>query len=676
MKIYFYAFLLLSCCLFSCQNDNNNLQIILSEQATDTEILTAEDLKADLSKVSHLNITIVSEKKASDSAKKILLGTSSSNQLMGDLLTKAKVNLSASNPGARGGIWQKIDHQTIILAGSDLQGMQYAVYDYAKLVLGVDPLQYWTGSPSNTIEVDQLFKFENKIISPPLVPLLVYFENDVDELANLKKPLLAYDWESYTEMIDALVRMRYNGIELFDMLGRPEFFMRPSYQKIRPDYNIDLKYIEQMIDYAHVKGMKVQINMGLGYKMKSLPSKYTDCWTKYKDKWLDVWAYYLNETPIGKADIFTLNPRNQVWDSEYKSNCGEDKIPVFNEVMENLDTLITHHNPEALKVLTCYADGMDMFNNGLLPPKDWLVVWSDNGYAGFEQYPKSTKGYQFGTYMHAGFWKNHTVAHPYPEKIDTVMKKMFTEYQATAYCKVNGQTFRPFLFNLEAFSEVCHDPSSFSGKGYYQQWAERYFPEDQAAEVIAIMQLWNKASFGEAGYVQNLWEIKEVISYLSKRPIEQPGKSPRPYEAQRVENDLANLQRRLPLMEIALKKAEVLLPKTSDSYFFHDQVYLPLQLYMDLLIFEDQLHQLYAIQRKQEADPSKDLKEQALAQLELARVQLDLIYENSMEGDKNPRWEGWYNPAQRRPNNGFPTVEMMDAIELAIREKWPSNDRI
>lgn len=378
----------------------------------------------------------------------------------------------------------------------------------------------------------------------------------------------------------------------------------------------------------------------------------------------------MKETPIGKADIFGIRPRNQVWDWEYKSNCGEDKITVFNEVMASLDTLVTSHNDKAHKVLTCYSDGMEMFNNGLRPPKDWLVVWSDDGYAGFKQYPESTNGYQFGTYMHAGFWKNHTVAHPYPEQIDTIMKKMFTEYQATAYCEVNGQTFRPFLFNLEAFSEVCNRPENYSGQAFYQQWAKRYFAEDQVAEAIAIMQLWDKASFGEAGYVQNLWEIREVISYLSRLPIERPGKTPTPYEARRVENDLVNLQKRLPLMEAALTKAKKLLPNTSDSYFFHDQVYLPIQLYMDLLTFEDQLHQLYAIQRKQESNPSNELKNEALAQLKTARLQLDVIYNNSMEGDQNPRWKGWYDPAQRRPNNGFPSVEMMDAIELAIKEKW------
>ena len=313
---------------------------------------------------------------------------------------------------------------------------------------------------------------------------------------------------------------------------------------------------------------------------------------------------------------------------------------------------------------------MEMFNQGFTPPKDWIIAWSDDGFANFKQYPESTKGYPFGTYMHAGYWKNHTVSHPYPEQIESIMKKMFDEYQATAYCEVNGQQFRPFLLNLEAFSEVCRDPENFTGISFYKQWATRYFSADQTATVIEIMQLWDNASFGRSGYVQHLWEIREAISYLSMLPIERPGKKPTAYEARRVDNDLENLQKRLKLIGNVHKKVITLLPKTEGSFFFHDQIYLPIQLYLDLLTFEDLLHQLYFVKRQFEQNSSDALRQSAIELLAQSRKQLTVIYEHRMKGDKNPRWKGWYNPAQRRPNNGFPTVGMLDAIEGAILKKW------
>jgi hypothetical protein len=123
--------------------------------------------------------------------------------------------------------------------------MQYAVYDYCSEILEIDPFAYWTGKIPPKKLPSELLSFNNKVIAPPVVPILCYFENDVDELANLREPLLEYDWESYTEMINSLVRLKYNAIHLFDMLGRPEFFLRPEYQQIRPGYDIRLSLHRQ-----------------------------------------------------------------------------------------------------------------------------------------------------------------------------------------------------------------------------------------------------------------------------------------------------------------------------------------------------------------------------------------------------------------------------------------------
>lgn len=69
MKLSFISFSLSCLLLLSCQN-NKELQIIIGEKATQTEKITAEDLKTDLSKTTDLNITIISEKEATENGKK------------------------------------------------------------------------------------------------------------------------------------------------------------------------------------------------------------------------------------------------------------------------------------------------------------------------------------------------------------------------------------------------------------------------------------------------------------------------------------------------------------------------------------------------------------------------------------------------------------------------------
>ncbi len=658
----------------SCSNKNPaNCYIVQGTNLDAVEANVVSDLKNDLEKVIPLEITILS---GTDPLPEhgifYFIGTQKSNQAITKLVNQGKVSISSENPRPRGGIWTKTELENnqniIVLAGSDIQGLQRSVYNYAQEILGVDPLEYWTGSAPKKIDASKLFNFENKIIPPPKVPILCYFENDVDELANYRGKLLEYDWESYTEMINSLVRLGYNAIEFFDMLGRPEFFLRPEYKALHPDYEVDLDYLDKMMDYAHEKGMKIQINFALGYQIHPFPLEKSDCWAKYKGDWIAAWKYYLEETPLSKTDIFALRPRNQVWDWEYKSSCDENKIEVFNEVYEVFSELIEDYNPNAQKVLVCYSDAMEMWNEGFRPPKDWIVAWADDGFGKFESLPETIDGYDFGTYMHAGFWSNHTVHDPYPKIVEDKMKMMFNDFNAHAYCLVNGQNFRPFLLNLEAYGAVCQNPDSFDGEQFYERWTTRYFGDLASPFAVEAMKKLHEAQFDRVGYVQNLWEIREAISYLSDSPIERPGKTPVPHSYEKVQADYESLERRLAYISDALSAAE----KGQDSVtggsaiFYHDYVLLPIKMYNDLLTFEHQLHKLCTLKKAYEETSDKQQIVSALNLSEKAKEDLKIVHSRRIEGDKNPKWKGWYDPKIRRPNNGFPTMDMMKAIQVNL----------
>lgn len=648
--------------------------IVIGERAQQAEINTAQHLKNDIEEVLQQPVEMIN---AGDEIPKsghlIVVGTVASNAKIAELAGDQTLILSENFPGARGGIWAKVElankQEAIVLAGSDVQGMQYAVYEYCKDILGIDAFEYWTGnSPATRPDLD-LFSFQNKVIPPPNIPILCYFENDVDELANIKEPKLEYDWKNYTELINSLVRLKYNAIQLFDMLGRPEFFLRPEYKKVRPNYDVRISYIDSMINYAHDMGMMVQIDLALGYKFKPMDQEMADCWKNHKQDWLAAWRHYFEETPIGKADIFVLRPRNQVWDWEYKSSCGEDKIDVFNEVYAELGDLIDEYKPDAHKVVVCYSDGMQMYNQGFRPPNDWIVAWSDDGWGGFRFLPETTEDYQFGTYMHAGYWLNHTVHDPCPEKLDTIMKMMIDRYQADKYCLVNGQQFRPFLLNLEAFSKIADNPEMFNGKQFYTDWASRYFGAGAGKYAVDAMKKLHDAQYAKKGYVEHLWEVKEAVAYLSNSPIERPGKPPIPFDYELVRTDYQGVEKRLKIaergLEIANEGATVL---SSEQPFYHDYIQLPLQLYIDLLRFEKSLHHIAKLKRQFEVEGDAAALNDAIASCDNAREALRLVYDRCASGDKNPTWKGWYKVENRRPNNGFPTLEMLDDIEQNLKQ--------
>ncbi|QWX82814.1 glycosyl hydrolase 115 family protein [Cellulophaga sp. HaHaR_3_176] len=661
--------------LFSCSKSNvDHYYLIVGSSANAVELEVVNDLKKDLSKVVNEEIFILTDvEKLPESGTLFILGTTESNTIIKKLASDKKIVLSTKLPGSRGGIWAKTklenEQEAIVIGGSDVEGFQYAIYDYAKEILGVDPFEYWTGKLPSAKTKTAIYDFKPKTIAPPKVPILAYFENDVDELANYRGKLLEYDWESYTEMINSLVRLRYNAIQFFDMLGRPEFFVRPEYKKLNPNYQIDVEYLDKMIDYAKLKGMKIQIDFELGYQIHPMDESKAECWAEYKEDWITAWKYYLEKTPLSKTDIYVLRPRNQVWDWEYKSSCGESKIDVFNEVYETFGALVDQYNPDAKKVAICYSDGMEMFNEGFTPPEDWTVVWSDHGFGTFDHEIEDTKGFDFGTYMHAGYWLNHTVHNPYPELVETVMKDMFQKYEADKYCLVNGQNFRPFLLNLEAYSQVCYNPETFTSDSFYKNWTERYFSPNVAEHAVASMQYLHKAQEGRKGYVEHLWEIREAVSYLSNAPIVRPGKTPIPYDYERVLGDLENTARTKSYLEKAFFEAETGYKKTDKKdVFYHSYIFLPVQLYTDLIEFETELHKMAVLKKRYETTKDDTFLEEAMAILPEAKSKLKIVFDHRSTGDLDNKWENWYSISIRRQNNGFPTYEMLDAIEANLKK--------
>jgi hypothetical protein len=51
-----------------------------------------------------------------------------------------------------------------------------------------------------------------------------------------------------------------------------------------------------------------------------------------------------------------------------------------------------------------------------------------------------------------------------------------------------------------------------------------------------------------------------------------------------------------------------------------------------------------------------------------AMPQMEAIDATCLQGDRNPKWKTWYDPAKRRPNNGFPTTGMIAYIQEHLQK--------
>lgn len=564
-----------------------------------------------------------------------------------------------------------------MLAGSNVQGEQYAVFGYSRRELGVDPVAYWTGKEPSENPFFDPFSFRDRIIPPPKIPIMCYFSNDVDELANLKRPYLQYNWKIYVNMINSLVRMKYNAIQLFDMLGRPEFYRKSAhfaafYRTLRPHYNVDLTYVDKMIRYAHQMGMKVQIDMSLGYRFYPWITQSEDsCWSKYKDKWVAAWKYYMTKTPIGKCEIFSFRPRNQIWDWPYVSSCGENSVKVFDEAYAALNNVINEYHPGAIKIAMLYSSGMQVYNEGLRLPRGWIAAWSGNGWGKINKLPVSVRGYEFGTYMHAGYWLNHLVMDPYPVRIGRVMSKFIRRYHAWHYMEVNGQTFRPFILNLEAYSRFAESPTTYNGNKFYIQWANYYFGKRAAPDVVKAYEYLDKAQSGDVGYVSVLSSIGNLIKRFRSNAQFRVN-SPRAIA--RLQQDIAATRIQIEALDTAWRYVSVgLATQDGPVGLYHDLIELPITLLRQILVVKASLAKCLLADVDYRRSRNREELRRALNWINHARITLKRHIRTRTFGDLNPRWKGWYDIWKRRPNGGFPTLPALASIQKRLKCVWLSS---
>ncbi len=331
-------------------------------------------------------------------------------------------------------------------------------------------LSYWTGHEVKDPELDHFKHF----------PIRCYFDNDSDELINFHGQDGQIDYDVYRQLLKSIKAMGYNAIDIHDQLGRAEFYRWASYKKYW-NYVGDIYHIEKLIDIIHQEGLLVQIPMYLAWGFDPIEES-DECWHKYAGKWKEKWQAYM-ASALGKGDLFLLRPRSPVYDSKYKCTCDDCAAKgvgaIMTEVFAAVEEIILEKKPQARLICDLYAEGHELWRNGSFKVSEkWLLLAADNGFGKLPPLLDMGKGpHQWGIYLHAGFWLNHTVQDPHLEPLRKAVETAYT-YGATDYILVNGQSFKNFILNLEAVMQMVHDGTDFSRKDFIRNWVSRLFGVD------------------------------------------------------------------------------------------------------------------------------------------------------------------------------------------------------
>ncbi len=325
-------------------------------------------------------------------------------------------------------------------------------------------LDYWVGAPVENPVFEDIERY----------PVRCYFDNDSDELINYKGKNGLVDIEVYREMVRALKGMGYNAIDIHDQLGRAEFYNWDRYKKFW-DYKGDIDHINALIDMIHEEGMLVQIPMYLAWAFNPIEED-AQCWHEHGSLWEEKWRDYMT-SPLGKGDIFLLRPRSPVYDRKYGCQCpdctSKGTGQVMTEAFKVLEDIILEKKQQPMLICDLYAEGYELWADGSFSVSDrWTMLFADSGYGKLLPIDQDVQNIQGGIYLHAGFWLNHTVQDPHIDILaDSITKA--DELGLTNYILVNGQSFKNFVFNIEAIMHMVSEGEHFSRHNYITDWCQR-----------------------------------------------------------------------------------------------------------------------------------------------------------------------------------------------------------
>lgn len=623
--------------------------LVYGDRADTIEINASRDLLADYKKASKEKVILVKYQPGLATAEYsnvIYIGTVHSNSFIQHYVsTHANHNL-ARPLEAETFVLQTIGPRTHLIIGADIRGTFYGVYDFSQKILGVDPNTYWIGyhQPVHVKIVVPVLSFRKPA---PVYKYRGYFDNDNDLLANFKGRKLIVELDLWKEIINTVARLGYNYIDIHDLLGRPEYYLRDYYIKLT-DYHTDLKLVDQLIDYAHSKGLLVQIPMYLGWEFKHITLDQT-CLTKYYDLWMQTYEYYLTKTPLGKADLFLQRPRHPFYDWAYK--CPEETAAgiktgdLMNKMFEGLYQLLQKYRPGSVLFCDLWSEGRPLWASGEFSPRNEIeMLWADNGHADFKEFPKDLKGYSFGIYIHAGVWYNNVTQSPYPDKIKEAAL-MGIERKMTHNFLVNGQTFKNFLLNLTACGLCAWDPVSFDPEQFYKEWTTRYFGANVSDQVVKILKLTYAANEPIGGFRNTMNTTVQLLNQLQKKIYNKESMA-------KIDSTM------IPAVQ-AWQQSEKLLPwvasdkKTSyiDQIAYPSKIfYLDQQLLRDVLLLNNTL--------------ASDKNNKVLVKQQAATMRKSLVVlrETLTAGSGWEKWNNFYLPENFRIHTPPPTLEMMDQL--------------
>ncbi len=404
------------------------------------------------------------------------------------------------------GQWEKFSIRTykdnLILVGSDVRGVVYALFDVAERI-GISPWKWWADVLPDQGQDISLILPRKGIISSPSVQYRGIFLNDEDWglqpwAADVFEPETNdIGPKTYERIFQLLLRLKANTIWPAMHPCTKAFFTIPGNMEMAQKYNI-------VIGSSHAEPM-LRNNVDEWNREERGEFNYFS----NSDKVNLYWNERINQVKDNKNQfIVTLGMRG-IHDSRMEGGASrEEQVQALQTIISNqrnmLETTLEKPAETIPQVLVPYKEVLDLYNAGLEVPDDITLVWTDDNYGYIrrlsnEEEQKRSGG--SGVYYHLSYWgRPHDYLWLSSTQPGLIWFEMSRAYQndARKIWIANVGDIKPAEYNMEFFLDLAWDINMVNENNigsHLLQWAAREFGKENASDIADLMEEYYRLAF-------------------------------------------------------------------------------------------------------------------------------------------------------------------------------------
>ncbi len=368
-------------------------------------------------------------------------------------------------------------HQAIVLSGSDTLGAIYAVYQFSRQFLHVDPMYWWTDhAPARRATVTVPAGYDET--QAPVFRYRGFFINDEDLLTGWRPGTAQgadISLRVWNRIFETILRLKGNMVI-------PGTWIFPYERQIRLAVRRGL-----MVSQHHVNV--------LGLDTYRWPKKVPYLFTSNRRKLEDAWATAVSEYPRRMHAIWSVGYRGlndyPFWlvdPNAPKTMAG--RAAIIQQAIAAELRIIRRVHPHAPVILNTWQETGRFLLQGLLhKPKGVTLVWADDGHGIIQDHGHLSRGE--GVYYHTMMIdgaSNHLSELVPPATIQEELTRA-VRAGATDYLVVNTSNTRPAPMTSEETMSIAWNPHPWlrhphQSQYYVRRWDAREFGR-RAAPAVA-----------------------------------------------------------------------------------------------------------------------------------------------------------------------------------------------